>query len=201
MKKKMFALSGVFLIVLVLAGLWATKAINLSVAQQTIETLATSPATGMSMKEMVDASTMIVIGSVRETRSEWVDGRRLVTLATVAVAETLKGDQTERLTVVLLGGIDPKRKLAMTYPGAPTMSQDEEVALFLGPDEVANGYSVVGYSDGKFSIAKDSDGEKLVKREMTRVPVQKGVGMTRGNPPQAIPLSEFKALVQSYLNK
>ena len=101
------------------------------------------------------------------------------------------------------GGIDANRKfpVAMTYAGAPQFSLNEEVLLFLtAPVEGANGYSVMGFSQGKFSIGKANEGEKVVMRDMTKTPVQKGAGLTRGNP-QVIPLSEFKALVRRYLNK
>jgi hypothetical protein len=202
MKKKLYALSGVFLIVLVVAGLWATKAINITDVEQAqaVDPVATSPATGMSMEQMAQEAAVIVIGKCTETRSEW-SGRSLVTLATISVTETLKGapDGTE-VTVVLPGGIDANRKfkVAMTYAGAPQLTPGEEAFLFLGLSEVANSYSVTGFAQGKFSIGKTRDGEPVVTRDMTMVPLQKGAGMTRGNP-QAIPLPEFKAWVNSYL--
>lgn len=200
MKKKLFALSGVFLIVLVIAGLWATKAINLTGVEQTIDPGATSLASGLSMREMAEGATLIVMGKCLETRSQWID-RRLVTLATVSVTETIKGDAAEVVTVVLPGGIDSNRKIpvAMTYAGAPQISPAEEVFLFLtDQDEVANGYAVMGFAQGKYSIAEDSAGEKVVTRDMTRAPMQKGVGVARGNL-QAVPLPEFKEWVRRYI--
>ena len=200
MKKKLFALSGVFLIVLVLAGLWATKAINLTGVEQTVNSAATSMPSGLSMREMVEGSSLIVMGTCLETKSQWVE-RRLVTLATISVAQTIKGASAEKVTVVLPGGIDSKRKfpIAMTYAGAPQISPTEEVFLFLTQqDEVANGYSVMGFAQGKYSVVQASDGQKVVTRDMTKEPVQKGAGMIRGNL-QVVPLSEFKGLVESYL--
>ncbi len=91
MKKKLFALSGVLMVMLVISGLWATKAINLTSPEQTIEPAATSLATGMSIKKMTEEASLIVTGKCIETKSQWVDGR-LVTLATVLVSETIKGD-------------------------------------------------------------------------------------------------------------
>jgi hypothetical protein len=204
MKKKLFALSGVFLIVLVLAGLWATKAINITDVQQTRESAPMSMASGMSMEQMAQEASSIVIGTCLETRSQWV-GRSLVTLATISVKERIKGDDTAgTLTVVTPGGSDANRKFPVTmiYAGAPQFSLDEEVFLFLdrSQDWVPNGYSVMGFSQGKFSIAKGSDGEPVVMRDMTKAPVPKGAGLTRGNP-QVVPLSEFKELVQRYLNR
>jgi hypothetical protein len=202
MKKKLFALSGVFMIVLVIAGLWAAKAINLDDAQQTENPMATSLATGMPMRQMVEESSLIVIGQCAETRSKWV-GRSLVTEATILVGEALKGDAAAgtQVKVELPGGIDPNRKVAMTIAGAPHISHGEKVFLFLfRPDDGANSYSVMDFDQGKYSIGEANDGEQVVTRDMTRAPLQKGAGLTRGNP-QVVPLSHFKKLVESYLNK
>jgi len=200
MMKKLFAMSGVFLIVLVIAGLWVTMATNLNDEQQAVNPPATSLATGLSMQKMTEEASMIVIGKCLGTRSKWID-RSLVTEATISVEETLKGDPAKEVKVDLPGGIDvnPQFPVAMTYPGAPRISLDEEVFLFLTPsDEGSNGYSVTGYAQGKFSIGQASDGEKVVMRDMTRAPVQKGAGAIRGNI-QGVPLSQFKALVRNYL--
>jgi hypothetical protein len=201
MKKKLYALSGVFLIALVIAGLWATKAVSLNDVQQTIDPAATSSATGLSMEQMTEDSALIVMGKCVGTRSEWVD-RRLVTRATVSVTETIKGAAAGTVDVEMPGGIGNKGKfkLAMTYAGAPRMSPDEEVFLFLTQGEGSDVYSVTGFAQGKFSIAQTDTGEKVVTSDMTKAPVQKGPGLTRGNL-QAVSLSEFKERVKSYLNK
>ncbi|HEY8460986.1 MAG TPA: hypothetical protein VIM99_11430 [Blastocatellia bacterium] len=200
MKKKLYALSGVLLIVLVVTGLWATKAVSPTGVEQTRDPAAALGA-GMSMREMVEGSSLIVIGQCLETRSEW-NNRRLNTLATVSVTETLKGDAPATLTVVLPGGIDANRRIpvAMRYAGAPTMAPEEGVVLFLTEDgEVANGYSVVGFSAGKFSVVQDADGEKAVASAPMRVRAPRVTGLTSGNP-QVVRLSEFKEMVRSYLN-
>jgi hypothetical protein len=142
------------------------------------------------------------MGNCLETRSQWIDGRRLVTLATVSVTEAIKGDPgAGQLTVVLPGGVDSTRRIpvGMTYAGAPQMSPTDEVFLFLIPqEEIANGYAVMGFAAGKFSIARDNEGQPVVTRDATRAPMERGAGMRRGNS-QAILLSEFKELVRSYL--
>src|SRR5262245_6033440 len=127
MKKKLFALSGVFLIVLVIAGVCATMATNLNNVQQAMESAPISPASGLSMKEMAEGASVIVIGKCTGTQSRWIEGA-LVTDAAILVEETIKGDMTGTLKVELPGGIDPNRKfpVAMTYPGAPQIYLDEE---------------------------------------------------------------------------
>jgi hypothetical protein len=203
MKKKLYALSGVFLIVLVIAGLWATQATDINSVQPAMLQLG-SPASAQSMEQMVEGSQLIVIGQCTGTQSRWVE-RRLVTDAKITVGETLKGDAPtgSEVTVELPGGIDAKGKfpLAMTYAGAPQISPDEQVVLFLyRPAEDANSYSVMGFSQGKFSVNQASNGEKVVMRDMTKAIVQRGSGAIRGNP-QIIPLSEFKEWVRNILNK
>src|SRR5262249_43945012 len=146
-------------------------------------------------KDMTAISSKILIGTVTNTESKWID-RRLVTVATVAASDVLKGDTAPQVTVVLPGGVDAKRRfpVAMTYAGAPTMFPTEEVALFLNDKSpVAGSYSVTGFAQGKFSIANGADG-KMVTRDMTMAPLKKGVGMARGNH-QVLSLEAFKAEV------
>jgi hypothetical protein len=200
MKKKLFASSGVFLIVLVLAGLWATQATNLNDVQLAREAAPISLASELSMQEMAEGASSIVIGQCTGIQSRWVEGR-LVTDAKILVEETIKGDVAGTLKVELPGGIDGNRKfpVAMTYTGAPQISLNEKVFLFLtGPEYGSTRYSVMGFAEGKFSVGQASDGEKVVMRNMTRGPVQKGAGAIRGNI-QVVPLSQFKALVRTYL--
>ena len=58
----------------------------------------------------------------------------------------------------------------MTYAGAPQFSLNEEVSSFTAPVEGVNSYSVMGFSQGKFSIGQTSDGEKVVTKDMTKAP-------------------------------
>jgi len=202
MTRKLYALSGVFLIALVIAGLWTTKAGSFTDTQEAFNPASRRLAAGLSMEEMARGAELIVIGTCTRTKSEWIEGRRLVTLATVLVTETMKGAAPESLTVVLPGGYGNKGKfsLAMTYAGAPTMGPNEELALFLVPahDEVANGYSVMGLADGKFSIVEDTAGVKVLANVPMKVRAPRATGLTSGSP-QFVRLSEFKALVESYL--
>lgn len=112
----------------------------------------------MSVEQMAESATDIVVGTVSNVRSVWVN-RTLMTLTTVAVSESIKGSGGVEVTVVTPGGIDTDRAVpvAILYPGAPMLSPSEEVVLFLTSDEspVANAFTVVGYSQGKFSVVRD----------------------------------------------
>jgi hypothetical protein len=136
----------------------------------------------LSIEAMVSQSDMIAIGSCLDAQSVWVD-RNLVTLATISVKEVLKGDNSSTVTVVLPGGVDANRKfpIAMTYPGAPRINPSEEVFLFLTrDDEVSGGYAITGFSQGKFSITKDEDGQEVVSRDLTQTALKGKTGLRRG---------------------
>ncbi len=199
MKKILLVSCLIIVIALLASARWGTKAIN-APPQDILPTPDTTLAVALSLEEMAIQSDVIAIGSCVETRSVWVDGS-LVTLATVSVSETLKGTESANLTVVLPGGVDANRKfpVAMSYPGAPRLTPGEDVFLFLNADtDFGNGYIVAGFSQGKFSIVKDEDGESVVSRDLTKMSLQGNKGVRRGGA-NATPLSSFKAQVKGYL--
>lgn len=200
MKKKLFALSGVFLIVLVITGLWATRADDIMGVineEQEIASAATPLATEMTLQQMVTESDVIATGECVETGIVWID-RNLYTRVRISVTEVVKGGSYEELVVMLPGGIDANRKIpiAMKHAGAPQIAIGEKVFLFLVP-EGANSFAVTGFSAGKYSIV-DSEGEPVVTRVPIMKPIERNVGVMRGTP-QGILLSEFKKRVEGYL--
>ena len=158
-----------------------------------------SLANALSIKDMVEQSDVIAVGSCTDTRSVWID-RTLVTLATVAVGETLKGPGASNITVVLPGGVDANRKfpVAMTYPGAPQIQPGENVFLFLTADSDLGGYTVAGFSQGKFSIITDEDGEQVVSRDLTKTMLKSNNGVNRGSAKKTS-LASLKAEVKQNL--
>ena len=116
--KKITLVSSLFIVTAMLfSARWVTNAVN-APPQETFATLDTTLAVGLSLEDMAKQSDVIAIGTCLETRSVWID-QSLVTVATVAVSETLKGAESPNLTVVLPGGVDANRKfpVAMSYPG------------------------------------------------------------------------------------
>lgn len=178
-----------------------TKAIK-APADDTIQASSDSSlAAALTVKDMTDQSDVIAIGNCVDARSVWVD-RTLVTQATISVAETLKGAASSTLMVVLPGGIDANRKfpIAMTYPGAPTIQPGENVFLFLTSDSDVGGYTVAGFSQGKFSIVTNEDGEQVVTRNLTKTTLKSNNGLHRGSS-DATPLSNLKAEVKRHLGQ
>lgn len=203
MKYPILAISLIVVALVLISARWSSKAVNAPATEGVIQTpLDTSLTNGLSMRDMIDQSDLIAIGSCVDTRSAWVE-RRLVTLATISVSETLKGAEPGTITVALPGGIDANRKfpIAMTYPGAPQMAPGEDVFLFLTADgDAAGSYSVAGFSQGKFSIVKDEEGEQIVTRDLTRTVLKENNGVRRGSA-DAMALSSLKAQVKAYLRQ
>ena len=188
-------------IALLISTRWGTKAVN-APADDTLPVPDTTLAVGLSLDEMVDQSDVIAIGNCLDTKSVWVDGS-LVTLASVNVSESLKGGEVQSLTVVLPGGVDANRQVpvAMSYPGAPRMTPGENVFLFLTSDtDYGLGYNVAGFSQGKFSIVSDEDGQPVVSRDLTKITLQGNNGVRRGGA-NVIPLENFKDQVKARLNR
>ena len=199
MKKTILASCLIIGIALLVSSRWGTNAVN-APPQDFLATPDTTLAVALSLEDMVNQSDVIAIGSCTDVRSIWVDGT-LVTLATMAVSETIKGADSGSLTVVLPGGADVNRKfpVAVSYPGAPRLTPGENAFLFLTADsQVGGGYIVAGFAQGKFSIVNDEDGEPVVSRDLTKMSLQGNKGVRRGAS-NATPLSSFKAQVKGYL--
>jgi hypothetical protein len=165
-----------------------------------VSTAHATTALALSNRAMTDAAALILTGRCVEVRSAW-EGRTLVTLATLDVTDVLKGDAPARVTVALPGGIDATRRfpVAMTYAGAPQIMVGEDVFLFLGQDgAIGSGLTVVGFSQGKFSVVDDADAGKAVSRNLSGITLQSPAGARRGTATR-VPLDEFKNEIRGYL--
>lgn len=154
----------------------------------------------LSNDAMAASADVIAIGTAIDVQTVW-EGRSLVTVVTLKVNESLKGDAGATLAVALPGGIDANRRVpvAMTYAGAPSIGIGEEVFLFLTrDDDVQSGLTVVGFAQGKFSIVTDSGGNRFVSRDLTTLMLDGGAGVTAGTRSLAS-LSEFRAEIASYI--
>ena len=181
---------------------WSTRAVNAPPQDYLPVPSDTSLANALTVGDMVAQSDLIGIGNCTNIKSMWVD-RSLVTLATVSLSETLKGSESGEITVVLPGGVDANRKIpvAMSYPGAPRITPGEDVFLFLNANSDApGGYLVAGFSQGKFSIVRDEEGEQLVSRDLTKTMLQGNNGVRRGTANKML-LSSLKAEVKQHLQQ
>lgn len=202
MKKTLYLLIGCVVVFAAASSLyWTTKAGEQAPPRANAEVPNEEDA---KLRALSSDSELIITGRCVETRSEWVENNRiLVTLAKIEVAETLKGSSVSTVTVVLPGGADINRKfpVAMTYAGAPNITEGEEVFLFLTAESlVPGGYAVNGFADGKFSIIQDDDGNKLIARGPIRGTVKTERGMARSQQPFEA-LSEFRNKVKGYAGR
>ena len=107
----------------------------------------------MSTEQMVDASDLILRGTVAETWTEVAEGGRIWTRAQVDVTRVYKGDSTiETIVVDQLGG--HYAGVTMHVEGATRFSHEEEIVIFL--DELESGrISPLGMFTGKYTVRLD----------------------------------------------
>lgn len=143
--------------------------------------------------DMIQEASVILTGHCTNLQSQWVD-RTLVTLATIQVSEVLKGSAGSTVTVVLPGGVDSNRRIpvAMSYPAAPEIYSQEKVLLFLtSEDLVAGGYSIVGFSQGKFTLVDGPQGKRATQ-DLSALKLQGGDGAVRRGAAKTIQLDELR---------
>jgi hypothetical protein len=119
--------------------------------------------------EMIQESQLILTGRCTHVESRWV-GRDLVTVATIAVSESLKGAAGSEVNVVIPGGVDSKRPIpiAVTFPAAPSIQLRENVLLFLIPEsQIAGSYAIVGFSQGKFTLSEEPTGKAVASQNLS----------------------------------
>lgn len=177
------AVAALWLLVLALAApaLWATTVVALS------------------QPEMIQEADLILTGRCTRLESQWVD-RQLMTLATVSVSEALKGQPGAEVTVVVPGGVDLNRKIpiSQTFAGAPKMFVGEEVLLFLTENgRVAGGWSVVGFSQGKYTMTDSSQG-KAASQDLSGLDLRGRAGTSRGSA-RSVDLKDLRQQVKQSL--
>ena len=151
--------------------------------------------------DLIQEAAIIVTGHCTRLQSQWLD-RTLVTLATISVSEVLKGQAGSEVTVVLPGGIDVHRRfpIAMSYPAAPEIYQQENVLLFLTPeDRVPQGYAIVGFSQGKLTIADNGLGQPVASQNLSALNLQSRTGAVSPGRSKTLLLSELRHKIQETL--
>ena len=153
-----------------------------------------------SNEHLTAGSDVIVIGRAVERSTRWI-GRTLVTAVTVEVSDSLKGDVSGRIEVLLPGGADANRPIpvAMSFPGAPQMQANEEMFLFLTYDGDVNGYIVSGFAQGKFSIVTQQ-GRRMISRDLRGSQLVEGTGVSRGTV-TLTPLANFRDEIAGYISR
>ncbi len=117
----------------------------------------------VSLEELVDRADLIVVGECAAVRSTWL-GDRIVTVATLDVAETVKGHHRDRVTLFLPGGVGPTGRfpIAQVVGGTPRIQAGEQAFAFLTEASGLAGFEVVAARQGLLPIVGQETGEPLV---------------------------------------
>lgn len=104
----------------------------------------------VSVEDLARGSDAVIRGRVVKQSSHWSsDHRRILTDVEVETSSVWRGSAPSRVTVVVPGGV--VGDVGQRADGAPTLSDGEDVALFL--EKAGDGrYRVHGLGQGKFSI-------------------------------------------------
>jgi hypothetical protein len=110
----------------------------------------------LSLNQLTQASSAIVRGRVLSQESRWDPAHtRIVTLTTIAVAETLKGAPPTTLVVQQLGGTVGHIRLHVS--GTVHFHPDTDYVLFLEPAGTdTSKFLVVGMMQGAYRIYRDA---------------------------------------------
>ena len=118
----------------------------------------------LETKDLAGQAEEVVVGKVAAAKAQWDDKKtKIITLTTVQIAETVKGDLKGEVVVRTLGGeVDG---LAQLVPGMPQFTKDEEVVLFLKSENKT--WHVVGLGQGKYHVLREKDKEPVVVNSLT----------------------------------
>jgi hypothetical protein len=148
------------------------------------------------LSELSRDAAAIVRGTVVSVHAEWAEGRRRVeTIVTLGVEETLKGGLGDSVVFKVPGGDMGRYRSVMI--GTPTFREGEEVIIFLGARPPALPY-LLGLGQGVYRIARDN--RTGVARVISPVLLSSGGGtvtVQRGDPARRAPtIQEFAAEVR-----
>lgn len=113
----------------------------------------------LSLDDVVEASTMVVVGEAVSARTERTD-QGVFTYTEFQVSDAVVGATDGRVTITTLGGRykSGKFKLAETWPGSPMLVNGSRMMLFLQDSAVGN-FEIVGFSQGALPVSDSSQGE------------------------------------------
>ena len=105
----------------------------------------------VSVEDLARGSDAVIRGRVVKQSSHWSsDHRRILTDVEVETSSVWRGSAPSHVTVVVPGGV--VGDVGQRVDGAPTLSDGEDVALFL--EKAGDGrYRVHGLGQGKFAIS------------------------------------------------
>ena len=156
-----------------------------------------STVVAMNLEQMSDRAQTIFLGRVTGMRADWnAERTRIYTYVTLDVSRYLKGGGDSQVETIRVFGGQVGPYLA-SVPGSPRFEIGEEVLLFCAGGG-ARVPTVLGLSLGKFTIATDASGEKIVKRDISSLMLANHRTDTRkpGDPVTRYRLSEVESRIR-----
>ncbi len=152
----------------------------------------------MSMEQLTQASSDIVQARVVNQISAWnATHTQIVTITTLEVSQTLKGNAASTVQIRQLGGT--VGNMTVSVPGDVALRPQSEYVLFLEPAGGSN-YHVVGMTQGAYPVYQDAAShEERVVLPLNQVQIQSIVS-GGGNPAGTVPLVGFHKYVATLVN-
>jgi hypothetical protein len=150
----------------------------------------------LSLDDMIAKSTAIVHGRVTGSYSAF-RGSVIYTHFKVSVLEQYKGTPLSTADVLVPGGT--AQGIRQTYPGTPQLAAGQEYLLFLWTSSAGATYTL-GFTQGVFTLPKDSSGQSLAVREPTTETILDPVtGDPVKDEPIRMPLAKLTAYISARL--
>ncbi len=106
----------------------------------------------LSLRELSDKSSLIIVGTIIKLESSWNSERtKIFTFIEIEVEEYIKGSGDKKITIRIPGGT--AEGITEVHSGMPTFSEGEKVVLFLDPGRPYS--DIVGAYQGKYTIIDD----------------------------------------------
>ena len=119
---------------------------------------------GLTTEQLTKASQTVIMGQVENVTFQWSQGgRSIVTRATVAVDEIIRGNLNENQVIIEYEGGEVG-EIGLKVSDAPSLMKGENVILFLETKNDTRGgliRKIVGKAQGKYSIGADGVARKM----------------------------------------
>ena len=177
------------------------KLIILAVAATTLSSLTGTRLAGatlqrLSLKDMIQKSTLVVRGTVQPGTSAAFRGPLIYTHYQLALTAAYKGTPAQTLDVAVPGGV--LNGIQQPVAGAPTLTAGQDCVLFLWTSK-SGLTQVIGLSQGLFSVTTNAQGQVTVSRGAASAPMLNSAGQPVTDSNLQMPLAQLISKIQAVL--
>lgn len=159
----------------------------------------------LDLQQLADSSELIIHASVRDQQVRYDESsKRVVTLISFDVIETLKGSAADTHTIKQLGGRHPDTGRVHRVHGMPGFINGKQYIVFLPPVSRLGFSSPVGLSYGQYAIdvidgiSTVADPQRVAASELN--PRVGNVAAARTVPGNKVTLDSFKQAIRQRLD-